>query len=122
MATSTMTELELQLFLNEKLCDMADALILFYDPCQMKGSVCKVGNPNPCCAYTRFGKDGCPFWHGKCEFRNAKCKLWFCETALKNADPKFIESVKILEQMAKLYTFTRHPLLGESYIGADKPK
>jgi len=115
-----MTELELQLFLNEKLCDMADALILFYDPCQMKGSVCKVGNPNPCCAYTRFGKDGCPFWNGKCGFRNAHCKLWFCYTAMKGTNPKVVEAFTLLEKVGQLFELVDKPIIGQGYIGADR--
>jgi len=91
-----MNETELKLYLNEKICDIADGLIAFYNPCQMKNGGCKAGPNNPCCKHTRFSKDGCPFMtNGKCGFRNTKCKLWFCETALKDADPKFIETIKL---------------------------
>jgi hypothetical protein len=117
-----MTEQELTLIMNEKICDIADALILYYDPCKMNGSACKAGDPNPCCKHTRFGTDGCPFWDGKCDFRNAKCKLWFCETAIKDTDSRFIDSIKTLEQLGKLYALTSRPFLGQGYIGADRPK
>jgi len=118
-----MTEKELLILLNEKVCDIADALILYYNPCKMDGPACKVGNPNPCCTHTRFSKNMCPFWQSnKCNFRNVSCKIWFCETALKDVDPKFVEMIKLLEKVTSLYGLMEAPLIGEGYIGADRPK
>ncbi len=115
------TETELKLLLNEKLCDMADALMLYYDPCGIRDSACKGGDPNPCCVNSQFGRGGCPFMRdGKCNFRNCDCKLWLCETAVKAADPKCIEALKMLEHFAKLFGLVRSPLIGERYSGADK--
>jgi len=120
MATSTMiTELDLKLFLNEKICEIADVFMTYYDCCHIDGASCKAGNPNPCCGHTMYGGEKCPF--GKiCNFTNCNCKLWLCETALKTTDPMCIESLKALEQLAKIHGLRRKPFLGEGYIGADK--
>ena len=115
-----MTELELKMLLNEKICDIADALMNYYDICGMKGSTCKVGK-NPCCIGITYFGDGCPFLRdNQCHFRNAGCKLWFCETALKSTNPKCIEAIKILKKLAVLYELTKGPLIGQPYVGADK--
>ncbi len=116
-----MTEQELIILLNEKLCDIADALMCYYDCCSIKDSACKVADPNPCCINSQFGKGLCPFWiNNRCNFRHADCKLWICETAIKTTNPKCIEALKFLEQFARLYGIIRIPLIGESYAGADR--
>lgn len=115
-----MTQQELIILLNEKVCDIADALMLYYNPCELHDFKCKAGNPNSCCKHTRFGDGVCPFLKTTCTFRNTKCKLWFCATVLKDIDPKFINSIKILEQFSDLYSLISKPFIGQPYVGADK--
>lgn len=118
---ASLTETELILLLNEKISDIADGLMLHYNPCEMEGSSCKVGDPNPCCKHTRFGTNGCPFWHDACTFRNVECKIWFCGTAVTDMDEKCLMAFKLLEQLALLFDLTKRPLIGEPYVGADRP-
>lgn len=115
-----MTEAELTIFLNEKLCDIADVLLDYYDCCGIEGASCKAGEVNPCCTgKTKFGHP-CPFWNGKCGFRNADCKLWLCETAVKSTDPKCVEALTLLEKFGLLFNLVRGPIIGQRYSGGDK--
>ena len=117
-----MTETELHLYLNQKLVEIADAMLTYYDACGIQGNACKGGDPNPCCVNTIFGKGVCPFWHGGCQFRNASCKLWLCKTAIATTDPKCVEGLKLLSQFGELYGIVRRPLIGHPYVGADKQR
>lgn len=117
-----MTEIELIKFLDDKLCEIAEVMMSYYDCCGIRGSSCKGGDPNPCCTgRTMFG-NGCPFQKadGGCGNRNCACKLWICKTAIDTTDPKCVEGLKILEKFAELYGLTRPPLIGRPYSGADK--
>ncbi len=117
----SMNELDLHLFLSQKLAEMASAMMQYYDCCGIKMATCKAGDPNPCCLNSQFGKGLCPFWmHGKCQFENCDCRLWICNTAIETTDPKCVEALKLLEQFAKLYGLVRTPLIGERYSGADR--
>ena len=116
-----MNEIELTILLNDKLKDMAMAMMTYYDCCGIKGSACKGGDPNPCCVNSRFGRGTCPFLkEGGCSFRNAACSLWLCESAIKTTDPKCVEGLKLLEQFGALYGLVRKPFIGHPYSGADK--
>jgi hypothetical protein len=116
------TELDLKLFLNEKICEIADVLMNYYDCCHIQGTSCKAGDPNPCCNHTLYGGEKCPFGStNKCNFTNCNCKLWLCNTAIETTDPKCIQALNILEFFAKLYDLKRAPFIGGRYKGADKP-
>ena len=127
-----MTELEFKLVLNQKLCDLMDVLIYYYNPCQIKDGSClrmrTIQDEHKfCCGFyaPRGEKDcdrKCMFLQedGSCRFRNIKCKLWFCETAIRSAPPELIQAIKILEEFTKLYKLTRRPFLGEGYVGRSK--
>ena|SRR3990170_4636529 len=117
-----MTDTEFLLFLNQKICEIAETMMSHYNCCNMHGSACRAGDPNPCCKNTIFGKGLCPFWHdNRCNFRNAGCKLWLCNTAIAATDPKCVEGLKLLSELGKLYGLVRSPLIGHPYSGADKP-
>lgn len=111
---ASMTESELKLLLNEKLCDIADALLLYYDCCQIKPGkdeksyTCRDGYPNQCnsCMGTRFSGPNqvCPFQYSHmCHFRNIECRAWVCSTVKEQVDSKCITGLKMLEDIAKLY-------------------
>ena len=73
-----MTELE------NKLKELADIFLQMYNLCKINGAECLAGKDNPCCKITRFGRP-CPFMqNGVCKNQNLECKIWFCETAIKN--------------------------------------
>lgn len=114
-----MTELEFKILLNEKLCDLADDIMYYYNPCKIENGKCLLDEF--CCSRTRFkrqdGKEDCHFLKDGCTFKNLKCKLWFCETAIKNMSQECLEIFKNLENIAKLHGLTRKPFLGESYVG-----
>ena len=119
-----MTETEFIILFNEKLYDLADVLINYYNPCQIKDNACKLvqdikNDDKFCCMfYSKDGKEKCVFLKDSgCAFRNIKCKLWLCETAIRGTDIKCIEALKSLESLAKLYDLTRRPHLGEHYVG-----
>lgn len=116
-----MNKTELKSIVNDKLCDLVDVLLNYYNPCNICGSGCRVSKENPCCFDTRFGKGKCPFLiNDKCVNRNIECKLWICETAIKNTEPECIEALKVLEQFSQIFGLINGQLLGEPYIGADK--
>ena len=108
-----MTELE------QKLCELANLLIEEYNPCQIKNSGCLVSEDNPCCKISRFGRP-CPYMQGECKNKNIECKLWFCETALKNMSDECKMEFYTLEKIAKTLNLIKRPFLGDPYIGADK--
>ncbi len=116
-----MTEEELKQLLESKLYEMADAMMLFYDPCHIEGGACKAGDPNPCCKHTRFG-DPCPFLDHGCHNPNAWCRLWICRTAIASTNPKCVEGLTLLEHFGNLFDIVRKPMIGQAYVGADRPK
>jgi hypothetical protein len=107
--------------LEQKLLEAADILIKHYDPCQIKGSQCIVSKDNPCCKISCFGTP-CPHMkERKCTNPNIECKIWFCETAIKNMDTQCYEAFRGLEHIAKQYNLASRPFLGDTnYVGADK--
>lgn len=115
-----MTEQDLVLFLNQKLIEIAGAMMEFYSPCDLHGSACRAGDPNPCCVNSQYGPGLCPFWRERCTFLNCDCRLWICGTAAAAVDPKCVEALKLLEQFGRLYGLVREPLIGDPYIGADR--
>lgn len=127
-----MTELEFKLALNQKLCDLMDVLIYYYNPCQIKDGNClrmrTIKDEYKFCCELYAPKDDkscnrkCVFLRedGSCGFRNIKCKLWFCETAIRGAAPEFIQAIKVLEEFGKLYKLAREPFLGKGYVGRSK--
>lgn len=115
-----MTETDLQIFMDLKLSEIADTLMAYYNPCDIKGSSCRAGDPNPCCHNTTYGKGTCWFLRNGCCAPNAHCKLWLCKTAIAATDPKCVEALKLLSQVGKLYGLVRDPLIGHPYSGADK--
>ena len=86
----------------------------YYDYCQLRGSSCKAGDPNPCC------KD-CMFLIGnECQGENCDCGLWMCETAAKEADPTCVNGLRKLEEFAELFGLATPPFIGDPYTKADK--
>jgi hypothetical protein len=109
-----MKDLELRILLNEKLCDIADALFLRYDCCQIKPGekpdeyMCRDGFPNECnaCRGTRFSNEFtvCPFQRDhKCNFRNIECRAWICKKAKAECDPKCVEALELIEKIAVIF-------------------
>lgn len=118
----TLRENELHAFLYQKLLEMGDAMMQFYDCCHIEGGTCKAG-PNPCCTHTQFGKGRCPFQRadGGCNFQNLDCKLWLCDTAVATTDPKCVEGLVLLQRFAQLFGLSRpHSEIGTKYVGADR--
>lgn len=126
-----MNELEFKIVLNEKICDLAEAILHYYNPCELGKDSCllsrKMGsNTVTCCYETLFDKHGdaerrCQFLkeEGGCGFRNVFCKIWLCATAIQNS-PQCVEDLKDLENLAKRYDLTRRPFLGQRYVGMTK--
>jgi len=108
--------------LEKKLEQVADEIIKIYSPCKIQDGKCLGGNPTDCCRkYPEPGCTTCIFLKNGCTKPNLDCKIWFCETALKNMPIEFREAVYSLENIAKQFNLTTHPFLGEPYVGADKP-
>lgn len=107
---------------EQEIIELADALMEKYDPCQLKDGGCLVRNPSPCCDITRFGRRCKYSKNNRCTNPNVECKIWFCETAIKNMDPKVYEAFRGLEHIARQFDMTNQPFLGDTnYVGADKP-
>ena len=117
-----MTEDEFISFLDHKLWEIGDTIIKYYNPCQIDGNSCIVSKINPCCVYTRFGKDGCQYQNNGCQNPNTMCVLWLCKTAIKNTNPKCVEALSLLQHLGNLYNIVGKPMIGQAYIGADRPK
>ena len=110
-------------FLERELFKIADAMVVYYDCCNIRGSSCKVGDPNPCCIRTRFGEGLCPYLtDNQCQNPNASCRLWLCKTAIATTDPKCVEGLTLLEHFGNLYGIVNKPMIGQPYVGADRPK
>lgn len=117
------SEHELISSLEKKLIEMADLLIEYYNPCDLRVGSCRGGDPTLCCTHTPFGSDVCPFLkEHHCTFQNSNCKLWFCESALKSLDPKAVEAFILLQKFAQVYGLMKSPMIGLPYVGADKVK
>ena len=113
-----MKEVELQVLVNEKLCDLADAILYFYNPCHLdkKNHTCKFSNnlnEKLCCGYHHYtGSDRCVFLkEDGCSYRNIKCKTKFCLGVLKDMDSKCFEAFKLLESISNLFGLARYPSL-----------
>jgi hypothetical protein len=120
-----MNETEFKLLLNEKLCDVADAILHYYNPCNLKENACLLtddmeNDSVACCHFSKYdninGERKCQFWNGKCGFRNINCKIFLCATAIQT-NPECVEDLKNLEIIAARYGLTRKPFLGQRYVG-----
>ena len=120
MAMLVMTDRELRSFIDQKLCEIADALMHYYNPCEIQGSGCLAGKPNPCCLDTSQASGMCQFWmNDRCQFSNCDCKLWLCNTAAQYADPDCVSALKALESFARIFDLVKKPLIGDPYTGVD---
>lgn len=104
-----MIELEFKILLNEKLCDLADAILYHYNPCKLtKDNTClvKENKNETCCHNSVFGgveNKTCIFIKdNKCGFRNIGCKVWLCATAIIH-NPECANDLKDIENLAKRY-------------------
>lgn len=116
-----MNETDFTIQLHNKLCELVDLFLYYYNPCKIEGNKCAAADPNPCCINSRFGKGTCPFMGANgCRFQNIDCKLWLCETAIKGIDEKCLQAFKLIEETTKLYGLAHRPYIGSPYVGADK--
>lgn len=113
-----------KLLLNEKLCDIADAVLRYYDPCQLEENKCLITDDiaeGSChCCFHYDGKTGC--WlrrDGQCQVRVISCKVWLCDPAQTKADPDCLATLKDIERIAVRYGLVRTPLMGQRYAGRD---
>lgn len=121
-----MNELEFKILLNEKLCDLADAILHYYNPCRIRLDACLLsdaigGAACGCCGERgKFDKvaGGCQFLleKGRCGFRNIGCKLFLCAAAMKE-NPDCVNDLRNLENLAKRHGLARRPYLGDRYAG-----
>lgn len=115
-----MTDAEFKVLLDQRICDLADVLMLHYNPCGVGNGKCRRGY---WCCYGRhwlpFNAEGaCPLLdESGCTVRRAGCKLWFCETVLREVDSRCVAAFRVLEGLLKLYELSGRPWLGERYVG-----
>ena len=120
MVFLNMTESDLRALLDKHLYAIGELLMEYYDCCHIEGDQCRAGK-NMCCVNSVFGEGLCPHWRDNaCQNPNADCKLWICQTAIKNTDERCIKSLILLEQFAGLYGLLRAPIIGLPYSGADR--
>lgn len=97
-----MKDYEFRIYLHRKLCDMADLLIYYYNPCGWECGHCKA---NKTCCHLHQLKTGdglCDFLdEGRCNLPNIKCKTWFCDQVSLPAPLQ--ESLNSLISIAKEY-------------------
>lgn len=111
-----------RLLLNEKLCDLADAVMRYYDPCKKGPDSCLVadnisaGGTEHCCFHSDK-KTACWLWRDGCQVRVISCKVWLCAPAAEKAHPDCLETMKDIERIALRYGLVRQPLIGGRYAG-----
>lgn len=110
------------------LFNMTDLVLKYYDPCQNANNGCLVNREkNPCCisgtVFSNPRSGPCPYLNdGECGHPNVSCKIWLCETAMKNVDPACVELLKNIERIAIQFGWMDKPYLGEPYKGgSDNP-
>ena len=102
-----MIDIEFRLALHKQLCDVADTLMLKYNPCDAHDGECRVGkNPIPCCVKTRFVRfDGSEFCYflgeDGCQMMNIHCKTWFCDAAV--VPPEMGDALDCIRDLAQMY-------------------
>lgn len=106
-----MNEIEFKIALHSRLCDMADLILHYYNPCDIRKGACRKADPNPCCVMTRFKRFDddrrCQFLgEGGCEFPNIECKVWLCEIATGAASQECLSALVMVENIAKAYRLT----------------
>ena len=107
------SETEFKIQLHNKLCEVSDLLMFFYDPCHWENGKCKYGVTN-CCHHTYYERrdacGGCIFLGEKgCTVKNLGCKIWFCNEAYDKLDGKYKRTLKALEIIARIYALSTFP-------------
>lgn len=116
-----MNNIDLRAILESHLYSMGEALMEYYNPCDIRDGICRAGDATLCCTNSVFGDGLCPHWKDtKCTHPNSNCKLWICDTANKATDKEGVTALWILQQFAQRYGLTHSPLIGLPYSGADK--
>ena len=104
-----MNNIEFRLALHAHLCDLADTLMLHYNPCEAHAGVCRMGsNPIPCCVKTRFvrfDKSEYCYYLGDagCQVMNIHCKTWFCKEVEKYIPFEMAMAMKCIKWIAETY-------------------
>lgn len=108
-----MTDTEFKIQLHNKLCDLADLFLYYYNPCGWEGNKCK--GVERCCSrgtpYEKHnGGEGCVFLSDEgCPIKNILCKLGLCFEVYDHIDSKFKRSFKALEIIARIYALSSFP-------------
>jgi hypothetical protein len=109
-----MTDTEFKIHLHNKLCDVADLLMFYYDPCKLdKDGNCPGGTIGKCCYRTYYEKKdgmGCIFLSDKhCTVRNFGCKIWFCFEAFDRFPRELKLVFKALEIIDRVFALSEYP-------------
>jgi len=110
-----MKDFEFKILMNQRLCELADAIIYQYNPCKLdreKHSCIFIKNLNdkPCCSFFHLAKgDKCVALRedGECGFNNVFCKIGICEEAQKNAPEECLKTMKLIQDIAILHGIIR---------------
>ena len=118
-----LSELEFKMLMNERLYDLAEAVIHYYNPCQRSSrTTClvidRLGDVSKHCCFHSDGNH-CPFYKNEvCQFKCVRCKIMLCRPALLELkNPECLEDLKDIERIALRYGLTRRPCLGDRYVG-----
>jgi hypothetical protein len=108
-----MNETEFKIHLNNMLCQVANLLLHYYDPCQWKDGQCVNGKPW-CCHNTnderRDGQGGCAMLsESGCTVQSIGCKVWLCNEVLDVADSKLKRALKALEIISRIFGLSSFP-------------
>jgi hypothetical protein len=113
-----MKETEFKIQLHNKLSEVADLLMFYYQPCGLdKDGNCHNGNIKNCCHHTFYEKSegGCIFNSDNgCTIKNLGCKIWFCNEAYDKLPRKLKKTLRALEIIDRLYALSSYP--HEHYI------
>lgn len=111
-----------RLLLNDKLCDIADAVLRYYDPCQKKENSClitdDISDGSVHCCFHGPGS-GCWLWRDGCQGRLISCKVWLCHPCFLKAPKDCVDTLQDIERIAIRYGLVRRPTLGDRYVGRD---
>jgi hypothetical protein len=120
-----MTEAELHALVNEKVYELGRVLMLYHNPCDIRGNACRMGDPIPCCRNycgifidqhemaTQTGDGHCKMLGPVgCTIRSAACKIWICKGAADVSDPRFVEALRHLQEFLRIYGLDRTSTVG----------
>ena len=113
---------EFKILLQNKLCDVVDILLAYYNPCGIKvGGICNsVTGKVFCCHNTNYESvtGGCVFLSDKgCKVKSLGCKVWLCNEIFDSIPRELkltLKAIEIVDRVFQLSSYAPEHLLDET--------